>query len=339
MKPPTPSNEVARLETLYQSGLLDSLPEQAYDDITLLASHICGTPIAIMSLIDSHRQWFKSIIGIEVSETPLEQSFCAHAILQPEDLFIVPDARLDPRFANNPLVIDDPTIRFYAGAPLVTSAGHALGALCVIDRTPRELTEMQKRALQALSRQVIAQVALGEQAEKMQSLNEQLQRLSIRDELTGVNNRRAFNIALKREMAHTERYGAPLSLVMLDVDKFKLFNDSFGHQAGDEVLRKVGAILPKYVEEMGVAARYGGEEFALILPDTNAETAIKVAESVRRAIECAIWPHRPITASLGIATTTSALNAEATLLAAADAALYASKNAGRNRVTHYRCLN
>ncbi|HEX9998023.1 MAG TPA: GAF domain-containing protein, partial [Abditibacterium sp.] len=226
MKPPTPSNEVARLETLYQSGLLDSLPEQAYDDITLLASHICGTPIAIMSLIDSHRQWFKSIIGIEVSETPLEQSFCAHAILQPEDLFIVPDARLDPRFANNPLVIDDPTIRFYAGAPLVTSAGHALGALCVIDRTPRELTEMQKRALQALSRQVIAQVALGEQAEKMQSLNEQLQRLSIRDELTGVNNRRAFNIALKREMAHTERYGAPLSLVMLDVDKFKLFNDS-----------------------------------------------------------------------------------------------------------------
>jgi diguanylate cyclase (GGDEF)-like protein len=140
-------------------------------------------------------------------------------------------------------------------------------------------------------------------------------------------------------MAHTERYGAPLSLVMLDVDKFKLFNDSFGHQAGDEVLRKVGAILPKYVEEMGVAARYGGEEFALILPDTNAETAIKVAESVRRAIECAIWPHRPITASLGIATTTSALNAEATLLAAADAALYASKNAGRNRVTHYRCLN
>ncbi len=130
------------------------------------------------------------------------------------------------------------------------------------------------RALQALSRQVMAQFTLRGQTQELQALNEQLQCLSVRDELTGVNNRRAFNIALSRELAHAIRYKAPLSLVLLDIDSFKTYNDTFGHQAGDEVLRQVGAILPAHIEEMAVAARYGGEEFALILPDTPAEKAL-----------------------------------------------------------------
>ncbi|HEX8464306.1 MAG TPA: sensor domain-containing diguanylate cyclase [Abditibacterium sp.] len=339
MKAALPANETARLETLHQSGLLDSLPEQAYDDITLLASHICGTPMAVMSLVDGERQWFKSKVGIEGSETPREHSFCAHAILEPQSLFIVPDARLDPRFADNPAVVADPSIRFYAGAPLVTPEGHALGSLCVVDRKPRVLTEIQKQALQALSRQVMAQFTLHEQTQQLQSLNEQLERLSVRDELTGVNNRRAFNAALSRELARARRYDAPLSLVMLDVDNFKKYNDSFGHQAGDEVLRKVGQILPQHLSEMGVAARYGGEEFALILPDTDAQTAQKIAEALRIALETASWPQRAITASLGVATTSAKLQAETALLAAADAALYAAKHAGRNRVMHCRDLS
>ncbi len=338
MKAALPTNETARVETLHESGLLDSLPEQAYDDITLLASHICQTPMAIMSLIDSERQWFKSKVGLDESETSRETSFCAHTILEPNEMLIVPDARLDARFSDNPVVSDEPGIRFYAGAPLVTSDGHALGSLCVADLTPRQLTDVQISALQALARQVMAQITLREQTLELQKLNQQLERLSVRDELTGVNNRRAFNIALGREIARAIRYRAPLSLIMLDVDSFKNYNDSFGHQAGDEVLRIVGKILPAHIEEMAVAARYGGEEFALILPDTNTDTAMAIAEEVRRAIEKTTWPRRAVTASFGVATTNSELNDEASLIAAADAALYASKDAGRNRVTHCRRL-
>lgn len=339
MKAALPTNETARLETLHASGLLDSLPEQAYDDTTLLASHICETPIAVVSLIDVDRQWFKSVVGLDVSETPREVSFCAHAILEPHHLLIVPDARLDARFADNPVVVNEPHIRFYAGAPLVTPQGHALGSLCVIDQVPRSLSDSQIRALEALSRQVMAQITLHQQAQEMAGLNEQLERLSVRDELTGVNNRRAFNIALGREIARAVRYNVPLSLVILDVDSFKSYNDTWGHQAGDAVLRAVGALLPKHLEEMAVAARYGGEEFALILPDTPAEKAVCIAEAVRAAFLQAVWPHRPVTASLGVATTTPKLQEAATLLAAADAALYVSKSAGRNRVTHCHSLH
>ncbi|RYX85963.1 sensor domain-containing diguanylate cyclase [bacterium] len=336
MKAPIPANETARIETLHKSGILDSLPEQAYDDITLLASHICETPMSVMSIIDEERQWFKSKVGLDDTETPRELSFCAHAILEPESLLIVPDARLDPRFVDNPMVVDGPQVRFYAGAPLVTAEGHALGSLCVIDQTPRQLTEVQLNALQALARQVMAQFTLHQQAQALKSLNEQLESLSVRDELTGVNNRRAFNIALRRELARAERYNSPLSLVLLDVDSFKSYNDSFGHQAGDEVLRQVGKILPGHINDMAVAARYGGEEFALILPDTSAKAALAIAEKVRSVLELSVWPRRAITASFGVATTTDALCSEEELIAAADAALYSSKSAGRNRVTH--CL-
>lgn len=338
MKAALPANETARLETLHASGLLDSLPEEVYDDITLLASYICETPIAIMSLVDKERQWFKSKVGLGVSETPREISFCAHAILQPSELLIVPDARLDARFCGNPLVLGEPGIRFYAGAPLVTAQGHALGSLCVIDQTPRQLSDSQTRALRALSRQVMAQFVLRQQTVEMRQLNAQLERLSVRDELTGVSNRRAFNIALGRETARALRYGAPLSLVMLDVDNFKSYNDSFGHQEGDYVLQRIGAILPGHIEEIAVAARYGGEEFALILPGTSAEIALQIAETVRREIEQTRWPRREVTASLGVASLCPELPGEKALIAAADAALYAAKKVGRNRVWHWRDL-
>lgn len=157
---PLPSNESARLAELHSFDILDTLPEQSYDDITALASHICGTPIAIVSLVDQDRQWFKSAIGLDAAESPRDVAFCAHAILRPDELLIVPDATRDSRFANNPLVAADPAIRFYAGAPLVTDTGNALGTLCVIDRVARDLTPDQERALRALSRQVMAQLDL-----------------------------------------------------------------------------------------------------------------------------------------------------------------------------------
>lgn len=161
MMPPIPADDADRVKVLRSLGVLDTPPEPDYDDLTQIAAQICQVPIALISLIDADRQWFKSRIGLEATSTPRQDSFCAHAICEPDQgLFIIRDAREDARFASNPLVSGDPKIRFYAGAPLVTHDGWALGTLCVIDRRPRELTADQRRALTSLSRHVVNAIEL-----------------------------------------------------------------------------------------------------------------------------------------------------------------------------------
>ena len=157
MQAAKPKNEEARVAALEKYAILDTDPELAFDDLTLLASFACKTPIALISLIDEQRQWFKTRVGLSISETSRDVAFCSTVILQPE-IFVVPDALADERFRDNPLVVSEPHIRFYAGAPLITEDGYALGTLCVIDQKPRELEPDQKDALKALSRLVLAQL-------------------------------------------------------------------------------------------------------------------------------------------------------------------------------------
>ena len=166
MKLPVPKNEAKRIQVLWQYDILDTVPEEVFDELASLAGLICGAPIALITMVDENRQWFKSKVGVTLDETSRDISLCSHAILQ-SGLFVIPDTTLDDRFKNNPLVTSGPKIRFYAGAPLVTPDGHALGTLCVLDKQPRHLTGDQMQALRVLARHVMVQLELRRHANEL----------------------------------------------------------------------------------------------------------------------------------------------------------------------------
>src|SRR6266403_760748 len=176
MTAPFPKNEKQRLKVLWQYSVLDTMPEEIFDDLTELAARICEAPVAMITLVDEDRQWFKAKVGVSINETSRDISFCAHAITQP-GLFIVPDATRDERFAKNPLVKSDPKVRFYAGAPLVSPDGYALGTLCVIDKVPRELRPEQKQALRILARHVVSQLELRRRSNELADARQEKKRI------------------------------------------------------------------------------------------------------------------------------------------------------------------
>src|SRR5712692_7543482 len=238
MKPPLAEDEPARLDALYAYDVLDTPPEAAFDDLTRLASQICGTPVAMVSLVDGNRQWFKSKIGTEVTQTPRDIAFCAHAILQPE-LFIVTDAEADERFADNPLVTAAPHVRFYAGAPLITPEGHALGTLCAVDQVPHALSPEQQEALRALARQAMDQLRLRRNLKQLRELE------ALRDSLIHmiVHDMRTPLTSLLGGLQTLGRLGA------LDETQAELLGMSI--HGGQTLLRMVNDLLDIHKMEAG----------------------------------------------------------------------------------------
>ncbi|MFY2763436.1 GGDEF domain-containing protein [Arenimonas sp. MALMAid1274] len=347
------ADEAQRLAALRRYRILDTLPERAYDDIVRLASTLCGTPISTVTLIDAERQWFKASVGVEDRETSRDIAFCDHAIRQPEEMFVVDNASLDPRFADNPLVTGGPEIRFYAGMPLVDSDGAALGTVCVIDRKPRELTDEQRDGLRALARQVVALLELRRMNLDMQRLlaeremlttslmsyqqelegrNQALSMEANRDHLTGLMNRGGLDRLKGDARAGRVRFSGPYVVAVLDIDHFKRVNDGFGHAAGDEVLKAVAADIRNGIRGGDVAGRYGGEEFVVFLPDTSVEGAQSVIERIRLAVSGRDDLPTPVTLSAGLAAGVVGTHAVEDVFLRADQALYQAKRAGRNRV-------
>ncbi len=343
--------EEHRLADLLQLEILDSLPEQAYDDLTRIATGICGTPIGAVTLIDTDRQWFKSKQGIDADETTRDVAFCAHALLTPNDIFVVQDATTDPRFADNPAVTGDPNVRFYAGAPLVLSNGNALGALCVVDTKPRQLEPFQYEALRCLSRQVVALLELRratkslrhqlderawyeahlKQIQKdLEDQNASLAEQSRTDTLTGLPNRRSLDASLQRAIDAAREAKSPLCVALIDVDHFKTINDLHGHAEGDRILAEIARALHAQRSAQGFVARYGGEEFALLMPATRRDAAELQCDYVRLAVEN-LSVGLPVTVSIGVAELRDG-DTPAAVCARADQALYRAKHNGRNRV-------
>ena len=338
--------ETVRGQILRECQILDTASENVYDDITRFAANICGTPIAALSFIDRQREWFKSIVGLEFREIPRGISLCTQ--FQGNNPIAVGDTRLDKRFSSNPMVTGKPFIRFYAGFPLVTDGELILGSLSVMDRTPRILNELQTDTLSYLGRQImelldhrrrlvqLEQATMERQAyqRQLEETNANLELLSITDDLTGLGNRRVLDQHLEHEVHRANRYKRPLSVMLMDIDRFKLYNDTFGHLAGDSLLKTIAGLVFQNTRASDLVIRYGGDEYAVILPDTEKSAARVLAERFRKAVEEVSTLKCPVTVSIGIFSVKAGCPDASSLVAEADRALYRAKEAGRNQVCH-----
>ena len=324
---PIPVAEAEHLVTLRSYDGLDTACESAFDNIAHLAARLTGTPISLVALVDAERERFKAEYGLHAPETSREHAFCTHGILDPGELLVIGDMRLDPRFADSPPVQDEPGIRFYAGMPLVNSGGTVLGTLCVIDHVPHELTDDQRQGLRRLAEMLMTTLEL-------RRAMIQVRNLTLIDMLTGIPNRLAIFDAIERAISRLERHGDSFALLYLDLDGFKRVNDLHGHATGDQVLREVATALRIALRREDIVGRIGGDEFAMLLAGGETD-AITVAERVRAEVGAHMdargWP---VTASIGVAWFPNPPDSADAALAAADALMYGAKTAGKDRIRH-----
>lgn len=269
-KPDIPENEDSRLDTLLALKILDTPPEERFDRLTRMAKQLFDVPIAVVSLVDKDRQWFKSCVGLDVSETPRDISFCGHAILD-DELFIVSDALQDERFADNPLVLDEPKIRFYAGCPLKSLNGYNLGTFCIIDDKPKNLNKDEIASFKDLAFMAERELSIVHMATV--------------DDLTKVSNRRGFIMVAQHSLNFCKRHEFPASLAYFDLNNFKPINDKFGHAEGDKALINFANQLNDAFRESDIFARLGGDEFAALLSNTTKDQAEEVVLRIQNNLE------------------------------------------------------
>ena len=328
-------HEAARLSVLESYEILDSAPEKSYDDVARLAAYVCATPIALVSFFGGARQWVKARFHTALfAEKPLDlpcQGFLEALSTEQGQVLQVPDIALDNRFTGHHLLQGSLKLRFYASAPLYSPAGELIGSLSVFDKRSRALATEQVVALLTLARQIMELLEMRRTLIGLSDANAKLGQQNLTDALTGIPNRRAYDQKLTEEFSRAKRTGAPLSLLLIDIDNFKSYNDNFGHPAGDTALQSVARVLMSSLRPYDFLARYGGEEFVIILPSTDLSDALVVAERVRGLVAGSEFPHRKFTISVGV----SRLDIEAgprALIQAADNGLYRAKAAGRNKV-------
>jgi len=267
---PSPRDEAGRARGLHGLDLLGAGPDERFERLTRLAQRLFDTPIALLRLVDSDRQWIKSRIGFDPKAPPPELSFCSQALLG-DDVLIIPDATRDDRFRDHPLVVDLPEIRFYAGCPVRAPDGSALGTLCVIDHEPREVRDGDAGVLKDLARML---------EQELESLS-----LATLDELTGLTNRRGFGAIAAHTIAMCRRVGEPATLLYFDLDDFKQVNDTLGHTAGDRVLRTFARQLHANFRDSDVVARVGGDEFCVLLTSATTEDVERPLSLLRGRLE------------------------------------------------------
>ena len=334
--------ERRRQSALERYRILDTDAEAAFDDLARLASTICATPGAVISLIDRDRQWFKARVGCRRVSTARSASVCDHAIRTPHGVLEVRDLREDPRFADNEVLREDGIV-FYAGAPILSADGYPIGTICVLDQRPRALDDGQRQALSALARQVQHLMALrnllGEQddqirhaergRDELERRHENLRQLARHDPLTGLLNRVALNELMSSPDAQAWMRQNGYGLLLLDIDHFKQINDTFGHLHGDEVLCAVADAVRASIRTGDMALRYGGEEVLVILPSASDDGIREVARRINERIRTLDMGH-PLTVSMGMAMGEAAANPRE-VFARADRAMYRAKAQGRDR--------
>ncbi|HGL6715643.1 sensor domain-containing diguanylate cyclase [Burkholderia contaminans] len=266
---PKPADEAARLDTLHSLSILDTPPEERFDRLTRLARRLFDVPIALVSLVDDDRQWFKSHAGLDVTQTSRDVSFCAHALLEGNTM-VIQDALNDNRFHDNPLVTGTPGIRFYAGRPLAAPNGAPIGTLCLIDTRPRALEPDELALLGDLAHMTEREIA---------ALH-----FATTDELTQLTNRRGFEILARHVLSLCDRLDRHAALLFFDLNDFKSINDRFGHAEGDRALKAFADTLTGALRDGDVIARLGGDEFVVLLSATDPADVAEPVERVTRAL-------------------------------------------------------